>query len=292
MSTPAAGPGGPLQVRGEVIAVKRAGALWHLTLRAPGVAERFRPGTFLSLSVGGELSSRLLRRSFPIHRVRATGPYGDTVETVFEAVDHETTWLSRATPGTPVDVVAPLGRPFALPKEPVTCVLVGVGAAVAPLFSLAERLRARACPVHMVLGAPGESRLFGALEARRTTRGVTVATADGSVGLRGEVVDPLPDLVSRTGAQVVYGAGPLQTLQQVAAVAADLGVWCQVALDPPTGCGTGLCLGCVVPVVGEDRVTRQVRRCHEGPVFRGDRVRWDLVAPAAVEPAATGQADQ
>ncbi len=40
-------------------------------------------------------------------------------------------------------------------------------------------------------------------------------------------------------------------------------------------CATGLCQGCAVPVVGEDGVGRMVRACTDGPVFRGDRVRWD-----------------
>jgi dihydroorotate dehydrogenase electron transfer subunit len=39
-------------------------------------------------------------------------------------------------------------------------------------------------------------------------------------------------------------------------------------------CGTGVCQACVLPVVGEDGETRMVRACTEGPVFRGDRVRW------------------
>ena len=34
---------------------------------------------------------------------------------------------------------------------------------------------------------------------------------------------------------------------------------------------------CVLPVVGEDGQTRMVRSCVDGPVFRGDRVRWDEI---------------
>jgi dihydroorotate dehydrogenase electron transfer subunit len=34
---------------------------------------------------------------------------------------------------------------------------------------------------------------------------------------------------------------------------------------------------CVLPVIGEDGLTRMVRSCVEGPVFLGDRVRWDDV---------------
>jgi dihydroorotate dehydrogenase electron transfer subunit len=36
-------------------------------------------------------------------------------------------------------------------------------------------------------------------------------------------------------------------------------------------------MGCVLPAVGNDGVTRMVRACVEGPVFRGDLVRWDDV---------------
>jgi dihydroorotate dehydrogenase electron transfer subunit len=42
-------------------------------------------------------------------------------------------------------------------------------------------------------------------------------------------------------------------------------------------CGTGLCMGCVLPAIGTDGITRMVRACVEGPVFRGDLVRWDDV---------------
>ncbi len=275
MSAVPGGETGPVQVVGEVLTVKKAGIYHHLTMVAPGVPERFRPGTFVTVGVGGPLSATALRRALPVHRVRPTGAYGGTVECVFAVLDAGTSWLAGAAPGTPLDVVGPLGRPFALPKEPVTVVLVGEGCASAPLFSLAERLRERDCGVHMLLGAPTEPALFGALEARRATRGVTVATTDGSVGLRGGVVDALPELLGRTQADVVYAAGPHDVLHGVARAAEAHGAWSQCAVDVPDLCGTGLCWGCVLPVVGEDGGTRMVRACAEGPVFRGDRVRWD-----------------
>ena len=280
-ATGSAGLTGPVQTTGEVLGVKRVGAHHHVTLVAPGVAERFRPGTFVSLSVGGPLSERVTRVAHPVHRVRATGAYGGTVEVVLTVHDAASRWLAAAPAGTPLDVVGPLGRPFALPKEPVTCLLVGEGAAGAPLFSLAERLRERGCPVHMLLGGPTEAHLFGALEARRATRGVTVTTEDGSVGIAGTVADVLPDLLARTEADVVYAAGAPRTLHAVAAAAEAHGAWSQTMLsgpDVPMPCGTGLCQGCAVPVVGEDGVTRMVRACVEGPVLRGDRVRWAELA--------------
>jgi dihydroorotate dehydrogenase electron transfer subunit len=265
---------GPVHVVGEVLSLKRSGAYQHLTLLAPGVPERFRPGTFVTVAVGGPMSDRTLRRALAVHKVRPTGAYGGTLESVFEASGPATEWLAGAPAGTPVDVVGPLGRPYALPKEPVTCVLVGEGCASAAMFPLAERLRERGCGVHMLLGAATEARLFGALEARRATRGVTVATADGSVGLRGGVVEALPEMLARTQADVVYASGPYDVLHGVAVAAEAHGAWSQTSVDVPDGCGTGLCLTCVLPVVGEDGGTRMVRACTEGPVFRGDRVRW------------------
>jgi dihydroorotate dehydrogenase electron transfer subunit len=264
-----------VQVQGEVIGVKRAGAHRHLTLVAPGIPERFRPGNVLAVAVGGPLSDRVARATYPIHKVRASGAYGGTVELVITPTDAASQWLAAAPAGTALDLVGPLGRPFALPKEPVTCVLVGEGAASAPLFSLAERLRERGCAVHMLLGGATEPQLFGALEARRATRGVTVTTEDGSVGIAGTVADVLPDLLARTEAAVVYAAAPAARLHAVARAAEQHGAWSQTLLDLPLPCGTGLCHGCTLPVVGEDGVTRMVRACVDGPVFRGDRVRWD-----------------
>ncbi len=42
-------------------------------------------------------------------------------------------------------------------------------------------------------------------------------------------------------------------------------------------CGIGVCMTCVLPVIGDDGVTRMVRSCVDGPVFHGDRVRFDDV---------------
>jgi dihydroorotate dehydrogenase electron transfer subunit len=280
-----AGPG-PVQVPGEVLSNKRAGRHQQLTLLAPGVAERFRPGTFLALAVGGALSERLLRRWVPISRVRATAAYRSTVELVFAATEPGLHWLAGLAPGAAVDVVGPLGRPFALPKEPVACTLVGVGSAAAALFSLAERLRKRGCAVHMVLGAASEKGLFGALEAKRAASTVVVTTEDGSVGIPGGVAQVLPELLRRTETDVVYAAGPDHVMHAVAAAAEDHGAWSQTALHAPLVCATGSCLTCVVPVVGEDGVPRTVRSCLEGPVFRGDRVRWaDLETVRSTSPA-------
>jgi dihydroorotate dehydrogenase electron transfer subunit len=263
---------GVVQVVGSVVANTPVGAYRHLTIAAPGVAQLAEPGQFVALAVGGQTSANLLRRCFSIHRVSASR---GTVDVVVAAHGPGTTWLAGLRADDGVDVVAPLGRPFPLPAEPAACVLVGGGYGSAPLFWLAEALRARGCHVEMVLGAASETRLFGVAEARRFADGVTVTTDDGSAGRRGWVSDVLGDVIDRTSAAVVYGCGPMAMLRSVTGVAAAHGAVAQVAVEESMACGVGVCMTCVLPVTGDDGVTKMVRSCVDGPVFRGDRVRWD-----------------
>lgn len=280
-----------VQVRGEVLSTRRLGAYHALTLVAPGIAEHARPGQFVALAVGGEETSMLLRRAFSIYRVQQRGVYGGTVEVVFSVTGRGTAWLARQRAHDPVDVVGPLGKPFALPRQPASCTLVGGGYGSAPLFALGEQLRARECRVDFVLGAASADRLFGALDAKRMASSVAITTEDGSVGERGRVSDVLPRVMERSRADVVYACGPMGMLRAVSAIAAERGVVAQCAVEESMACGIGVCMTCVLPVVGDDGVTRMLRSCVEGPVFRGDQVRWDDVgtvpagtwgAPAAV----------
>ena len=66
-------------------------------------------------------------------------------------------------------------------------------------------------------------------------------------------------------------------LRAVSEIAARSGAIAQCAVEESMACGVGVCMTCVLPVVGDDGRTRMVRSCTEGPVFRGDRVRWDAV---------------
>ena len=263
-----------VQVTAEVVSLRRAGAYHHLTLLAPGIPEATRPGHFVAVAVGGPGSGMMLRRAFSIHRVTPGGTSGGTVEVVFAAHGSGTQWLAERRRGDKLDVIGPLGRPFTLPKEPVSCVLVAGGYGAAPLFMLSEHLRARGCRVDMVLGAASEDRLFGVLEAKRSSASVTVTTDDGSVGLRGRVTDPLPEIIRSAGADVVYACGPMAMLAAVADVSARAGAHSQCAVEESMACGIGVCMTCVLPVRGSDGVTRMVRSCTDGPVFRGTDVRW------------------
>ncbi len=266
-----------VQAVGQVFSVKVVGHYVHLTLIASEVAEQARPGTFVALRIGDETSAMPLRRAFWVHRARQSGVYGGTVEVVFPVRGRATRWLAGLQTHDTVDIIGPVGRAFALPQEPVSCAVVGEGYGAAPMFMLGERLRERECAVHMVLGAPDERRLFGALEARRAAQSVTVTTLDGSVGIKGGIAGALPAVLARHHVDVVYACGPYGMLYDVARLAGSTGAWCQVAMEAPMACSVGLCLSCVVPVKGKDNITRPARCCVDGPVFAGERVDWGLM---------------
>jgi dihydroorotate dehydrogenase electron transfer subunit len=267
----------PVQVQGEVLSIRRIGAYNAMTVVAPGIAERTRPGQFVAVQVGGPESSMLLRRAFAIYDVKERGVYGGTVEFIFAVHGKGTAWLASRRPQDKVDVVGPLGQPFKLPKDKLTATLVGGGYGSAPLLPLAATLRERGCRVDFVLGAGSADRLFGQLDAKRIATSIEVTTDDGSVGRRGRVSDVLPGLLDKTGSDVVYACGPMAMLKAVSEIAGERGIPCQVAVEESMACGIGVCMTCVLPVIGDDGLTRMVRSCVEGPVFLGDRVRWDDV---------------
>ena len=264
---------GPMQVRGTVLTVRQVDAYHAITTVAPGIAARFKPGQFVAACVGGHDTSMLLRRAFSIHDVRPD--HGGTVEFVFAVTGRGTRWLAERRARDLLDLVGPLGRPFPVPRDPVSCLLVGGGYGSAALFALAGRLRARRCSVDFLLGAASGDRVFGALTARRTGRSATITTVDGSLGVRGIVTDMLGQVIHEARTDVIYACGPMPMLRQVTALARRYDIPVQVAVEESMACGTGVCMTCVLPVIGSDGITRMVRSCVDGAVFRGERVRWD-----------------
>ena len=90
---------------------------------------------------------------------------------------------------------------------------------------------------------------------------VTVATDDGSLGVKGNAVSAAADIPH----DVFYACGP-QVMLRAAAGALGRG---QVSLEARMGCGFGACMGCsIVTTHGYARV------CKEGPVFGAEEVVW------------------
>lgn len=248
------------------------GSYLHMVLDAPEIPE-VQPGNFAAVAVGGVGGGMLLRRAFSIHKATP----GETLEIIFASHGQGTQWLATQSAGDTIDVIAPLGKPFVLPRQPIPCVIVAGGYGAAPMELLARDLRSRGCRVDVVLGAATQEKLFGVLDLKGVADSVTVTTDDGTSGVRGRVTDVLADLIQKNTAQAVYACGPMPMLQAVAQVAQDNGAFSQCAVEESMACGIGVCMTCVLPIIGDDGVTRMVRSCVDGPVFRGDRVRWNDV---------------
>lgn len=272
-----------IRTRCEVLSNRRTGAYHSLTLVAPEIAERAKPGQFIQVGVP-EGRDFLLRRPFSIHQASRRGGWAGTLEFVFDVISGGTAWLAEAKVHDVLDVIGPLGRSFAYPPEPTTCLLVGGGYGAAPLYFLAEELQARNHVVHMILGARDHERLFKPIEGKRLALTIVITTEDGSVGVQGRVTDVLAPTLDRTTAQVVYACGPNAMLREVAGRCHGRGIPCQVAVEEMMACGLGVCWTCAVPVIASDgRGWWNVRACVEGPVFNAARIWWDRWLGEAVD---------
>jgi dihydroorotate dehydrogenase electron transfer subunit len=70
----------------------------------------------------------------------------------------------------------------------------------------------------------------------------------------------------------------LQAVQSVASAAYDgAGIPTQLSVEESMACGIGVCMTCVLPIIGNDGQTRMARSCADGPVFSGERIRWDAL---------------
>ena len=256
----------PVQREVRVAARRPVGAYVELGLDAPEIADRAEPGQFVAFAVGGSTSAMLLRRSIAI-----AGARDGVVTVVVAAHGTGSTWLTELRAGEVVDVVGPLGRPYPLPAPGTPALLVGGGYGAAALIGLAERLRATGSPVVAVCGAASADRL-SAVDELAEFADVVVTTDDGSAGRQGWVTDASADVLDRVG--VVYACGPMGMLRAVAEQATAAGVPSYVAVEEAMACGIGVCMTCVLPVVGADGRSRFARSCTEGPVFGGDRVRF------------------
>lgn len=260
-----------------IVSNKRVGSYHQIILNVGDLVRHCRPGNFVAIAVGGEGSRMILRRAFAISRTADGSQYGGTMELIVAPHGGGSRWLCNQSEGTEIDIVAPLGTAFGIPKEPINALLIGGGYGSAPLFGLADVLKGRGCKVDMLLGASVGSKIYAPMEGKRSVNSVKIFTEDGSMGEKGRVTERLLEIVKERAIDVIYSCGPMSMLRAITELVAETEVIHQCAVEEAMACGIGICMTCVLPVRVSDGSIAMLRSCIDGPVMDGSAVQWELV---------------
>ena len=101
---------------------------------------------------------------------------------------------------------------------------------------------------------------------------VFIATEDGSVGTRGNVMNAVEE--QGLEAEVIFACGPMPMLRAIKQYAATKGIPAYISLEERMACGVGACLGCVCKTTEKDHHSHvnNTRICTDGPVFPAEYV--------------------
>ena len=217
-------------------------SMWIVT----DIADEARPGQFIS--VYSQDGSRLLPR--PISICEADPDEG-RLRIVYRITGKGTDEFSKYVSGDPIDIMGPLGNGF--PQEGENVFLIGGGIGVPPMLEMAKQLN---CEKQIILGYRDEN-LFLRDEFEAYGE-VFVATEDGSVGTKGNVLDAIRE----------------QNLRAIKEYAAEKGIKCYISLEEKMACGIGACLACVCQSKDVDHHSNvhNKRICKDGPVFLAEEV--------------------
>ncbi len=248
-----------------------APGFFRMTLAAAPEFASPAPGQFVMVREAGSRDP-LLARPLSIHgfsRQRAEA----VVTLIFRIVGRGTTKLARVRMGDALQLLGPLGRPFAIDAARKTHILVAGGIGVAPLAFLARHLRQLIPPgegtVVSYCGASRADSLVGLEDLEEVCSRTAICTDDGSRGTRGPVTDLLAaDLDSYDPRDTaLYACGPFPMMERLGEILYTRTFPCQVALEERMACGVGACLGCTVAVTEDGGAGRYMRVCRDGPVF-------------------------
>lgn len=225
----------------------------------------------------------LLRR--PLFVAAADAALGQ-VALLYQAYERGLRWLSHGRPGQTLDIIGPLGQPFALDRRTRTLLLIGEGPGLAALLLLARRAADQGCAVTLLAGAPAPAALPPPYLLPADVEYQTIAgpVTDLLVGER-PLMQPQADTETkrrretkpaepghapadpiRWADQVCAALPPAQLPALSDAVRAARLRWDRgyagVLVDGPLVCGVGACSVCALTT------RRGVRLlCSDGPVF-------------------------
>lgn len=225
-----------------------------------------KPGQFISMYTND--GSKLLLRPISICEIdkeqgrlrmvyRVTGEHTGTKQ------------FSELKAGDAIPVIGPLGNGFPLEKAVgKNAFLMGGGIGVPPILELAKKLN---CEQKQVIVGYRDAQTFLREEFEKQAK-VYVATEDGSVGTKGNVMDAIHE--EELKADIIYACGPTPMLRAIKTYAEENGIECYISLEERMACGIGACLACVCKSKEKDHHSNvnNKRICKDGPVFLSTEV--------------------
>ncbi len=234
--------------------------IYSMWLKTDKAAAYAKAGQFISIYCkdGG----RILPRPISICEIDKDN---QALHIVYRIAGKGTAEFAKYGAGEVLDIVGPLGNGFPLGEK--KAFLIGGGIGVPPMLELAKQLD---CEKQIILGYR-DNNLF-LLDEFKKYGDVYVATEDGSVGTKGNVIDAIK--ANALEADVIYTCGPTPMLRALAAYAEEAGMECWISMEEKMACGIGACLACVCKSkeVDEHTNVHNKRICKEGPVFNAKEV--------------------
>lgn len=228
-----------------------------------GLAKEAECGQFIG--VYPQDRSNLLPRPISICEVKKEE---ELLRLVYRTVGEGTKEFSQYTEGTKVPVLGILGNGFPVAEGKGKKVfLMGGGIGIPPLVQLAKQLEAESTAI---IGYR-DKHLFLKEDLENYAK-VYVATEDGSVGTRGNVMDAIEE--NGLDAEVIFACGPMPMLRAIKQYAKKKEIPAYISLEERMACGVGACLGCVCKTTKKNYHSHvnNARICTDGPVFLAEDV--------------------
>ena len=224
------------------------------------------PGQFLSVYTND--GSKLLPRPISICEIDK----GKKALRMVYRVTGENTGtkqFSQMNAGEEIPVIGPLGNGFPLEKaKGKKAFLIGGGIGVPPILELAKEID---CDKKQIIVGYRDEHTF-LKEAFEQNGTLYIATEDGSVGTKGNVMDAIRE--NELEADIIYACGPTPMLRAIKAYAEERRIECYISLEERMACGIGACLACVCQSKEKDHHSNvhNKRICKDGPVFLSTEV--------------------
>ena len=241
------------------------------------LAKDVKPGQFVGVFTKDK--SALLPRPISICEVDADKA---ALRIVYRIVGQGTKEFSSWQAGEEVQILGVLGNGFPLEKGKGKKVfLMGGGIGIPPMLELAKELAegAKQPVAEHAMGGTDIQCIMGYRDSKTFLKEdleqygkVYVATEDGSVGTKGNVLDAIRE--NAITADVIFACGPMPMLRAIKAYAQEQGIPAYISLEEHMACGVGACLGCVVKTKEVDHHSHvhNARICTDGPVFEAGEV--------------------